>query len=128
AECHRDHDTLSHSAAQLMRVFVDTLVWIGNADLTEEFNGTGPCGAVRHVPVSLDRLHDLLPDAHYGIEGGHRVLEHHRDVATAIAAHGLLIEQRELCAVELDAAHRADLGPGREEFRERESGQRLAAT
>ena len=71
-------------------------------------------------------VHELVADAHHGVERVHRALEDHGDVAPAEAAQLLLALADEVLAAEEDAA--ADDAAGRaEDLHDRVRDGRLAA-
>ena len=54
--------------------------------------------AFRDVAMCTDHLGDLDADAIHGVERGHRVLEHHRDLLTAYVAQLVVFEPVEFTA------------------------------
>ena len=83
-----DHDALAHAAGKLMRILLQPALRIGDADQAEQARCARRCGrrAVR-AAMLLQRLGDLPPDGQHRIERGHRLLEHHADLAAADLAH-----------------------------------------
>ena len=61
--------------------------------------------------MRLETFRDLPPDGQHGVEGRHRLLEDHRDLAPAHTAHGFFVEREQVTALEEDAA--ADDAAGR---------------
>src|SRR5580765_7532277 len=74
----------------------------------------------------IGRLGDLAIDAEEGVQGGHRVLQDHRDLGPAHVAHLALAHLREVLPGKVDAPA-DDLGPRRQEADDREARRGLAA-
>ena len=82
-EGHRDHDALTHASGKLVRVEVDAFVGVVDADGFEGGEGAlAGCG-LGEIFVDEQRLHELVADPHVGIQGGHGILENHRDAFSA---------------------------------------------
>ena len=94
-ERHRDHHALAHAAGELVRIIVDPLLR-GSAILTRRSISMARSRAsLRLAPrCSAHGFGDLVADGQDRIERGHRLLEDHRDLVAADAAH-LLVAQRE---------------------------------
>ena len=86
-ERHGDHGALAHPAGELVRVFVDALAGRGDADPVQHLDGAlhVRCGRLIAL-VQLHRLRDLLADGVDRVQGGHRLLEDHRDLVAADGA------------------------------------------
>ena len=97
-EGHRDHDALSHSPRELVRVLVDASGRIRNAHLLEQVDGAGARDGARHALVRLDLLRDLPADRVDGRQGGHRILEDHRDLAAPDRSDLVLRQRHEIAA------------------------------
>ena len=83
AERDRDHHPLAHPAGELVRVGVDALAGIADADFVEELDGSfagRPRGRAR---CAGDRLGDLIADSVQRVQRRHRVLVDHPDTAAA---------------------------------------------
>ena len=82
-----DHHPLAHAARELVRILLEAPRRIGDADHVQQLDrapvGRRAVGAL----VLLQRLGDLPADGEHRIERGHRLLEHHADVAAADRAH-----------------------------------------
>ena len=81
----------------------------GDADHVEQVDGPLPRGPLRLVQPVLDRLGDLIADPDHRVEGVHRALEDHADLAPTVALHrplGLLheVDPKELYAPAADLA------------------------
>ena len=118
-EGHRDHDALLLSARHLVRVGVDALFGILDADFAEEVDcflaGFGFADAL----VEDDGLDDLCADGEDRVERGHRLLKDHADVAAADRLHVSLGEFHEIAAEERDSAG-LDAGVRRKKPHDRE--------
>jgi len=97
-ERHRDHDSLPHSARELVGVVADALAGIRDADLLEHLHGPAlyrsPLAPLRTV-CGLD-VDELRPDRERGVEARERVLEDHRELAAPQGTHLLLAQADEV--------------------------------
>ncbi len=66
-----------------MRIVLHPLFRIGDAHQLQKPDSLFPGLVLRRVVVETHCLHDLLADGHRGIQGSHRILEHHGDTAAA---------------------------------------------
>ena len=109
---HRQHHPLAHAARELVRIVVDPAGGVDEPDLLEQRDrsllGLGAADPL----VGADRLDDLAPDAVLRVQARQRVLEHHRDLGAAHAAHRLGPETEQVGAVEAHLA--GDRGVGEE--------------
>ncbi|SNS29438.1 hypothetical protein SAMN06893096_10396 [Geodermatophilus pulveris] len=121
----RDDDALAHAAGELVRVGPQPVLGLRDADQGEQLGGPGGGGLGRQVPVvDAQRLLDLLPDAVDRVEGGHRVLEDHRDALAADAGHLAVPLVEQLVAA---VAHRpGDPRRLRQQAHDGQAGHRLA--
>ena len=78
-----DH-ALAHTAGELMRVLVKTLLGVGDAHIPQVFQRLLFGGLALEALMQLHGLHDLVADGLQGIEAGHGVLHDHGDL---VAAH-----------------------------------------
>ena len=78
-ERHGDDHALLLPAAELVGVAPANSVWIGKADVLEQFYASGAGGVRAKVQVLLEHLFDLWTDPHRRIERGDGVLIDHRD-------------------------------------------------
>jgi hypothetical protein len=87
-----------------MRILRETALCVWNADGRQEtycllaglFRG--------HAEMDLEGFGELAADRQDGIEGGHRFLEDHRDLASSNVAHRLLINGEEVPSLKQDLA------------------------
>ena len=86
-QCHGDHGTLTHAAAEFERVLRKTLRRIADADLAQRFDGEIARLVSRQPAVQADGLHHLVSDRVDRREGSHRLLEDHGDLAAANGTH-----------------------------------------
>ena len=103
-ERHADDHALAHPAGQLVRVRAESTPL--DADQLEEIAGPGQRLALRHASVGAHHVEELVLDPHDGVEGVHRALEDHRDVAPAVAAKAVGAHCRDVLVLEQDAAAR----------------------
>ena len=80
---HRDHDALAHAAGELVRVGVDALARVRDADRGQQLDGPVPGCLPADLLVLADLLLDLPAHLVDGIQRGHRVLEDHADARAA---------------------------------------------
>ena len=119
-----DHDPLAHPARELVRIGAVLARRIGQPDTVQH---------VHHAPVRFPPVFDavtqqyaaqLFADRHVGVEGLHRVLEHHADPLRAQPVQLALGRAEQFVAVEDDAA--ADRGLRRQQAHDRERRLRLS--
>ena len=85
-----DGHALAHPARQLVRVFAEALLRLGDADRLQQGEGRLLRLLAVHLEVVDQRLGDLAADLHDRVERGHRVLEDHRHLRAPDRAHLLL--------------------------------------
>ena len=122
----RNHHALAHAAGQLVRVLVEPVRGVGNADECEQFDCARLGLGGTHVQVNEQRLHQLQPDRQYRVQRRHRLLEDHRDVAAAHLAHLLVVEFQQIAALEHDTALDDPRRVRRQQPHDREGGHGLA--
>ena len=127
-ERHRNHHALPHPPRQLMRVVVDALVGVGDADQAQHLDRACARGALGQMLMDDRRLGDLVADRKDGIQRRHRLLEDHRDLIAADRAELGRRQREQITSLELDQAAGQDM-PGRlrNEPENRERRDRLAA-
>ena len=104
---YRDHHPLSHAARQLVRIFVEPLLGIGQPYQLQHLQRPRPRGRPRNGPMQQDGLSDLIPDREHWVEARHRLLEDHADATAANLAELRLGQLREIDAAPL---------PGEQDF------------
>ncbi|MNT29676.1 hypothetical protein D3C72_1654290 [compost metagenome] len=108
-----------------MRIGMEAPLWLGNADLVEQFHGTGTGGRRGQRLVQPQRLHHLVADRVHGIERRHRLLEDHGDGVAAQRGHLPLGQRQQITSFQQDAA--TGLCRGRQQPQQGQRGGRLAA-
>ena len=108
-ERHRDHHALAHASGHLMRIVVDPLLGIGNADELEHLDRAGARRPARQPLMDDRRLRDLIPDGEDGVQGGHWLLENHGDLIAANGAQLGWSEREQIAALEFDQRARQDV-------------------
>ncbi len=143
-QCHRDHHALAHAARELVREAVEHVLRFGDAHQFEHAQRLGARGGTVLVLMDRDGLGDLVAGGEHGVQRGHRLLEDHRDVGAADAAHrgvgrARQVEHLAVAAAEGHAAvddpaaavfhqpHQRQRGHGLARARFADDGQRLAA-
>ena len=101
---HGDHDALALAARKLVRIGVEPLLRIADADLLEQGKRTGLGRAVGHALMQLQDFDDLVLDRVQRIERGHRLLEDHGDLVAAHLAQLLFAHGQQVGALEQDLA------------------------
>ena len=124
---HGDHDALFHPARELMRILVQPLLGVGDADGAQEFDRPlGPEPLARLPLMQPHRLADLGADGQHRIERGLRLLEDHRHPAAAHLAHLGFGQGQEFGSAELRRTGRDPPGR-RQQTHQRQRRHRLAA-
>jgi hypothetical protein len=141
---HRDHHALAHAARELVRKAVEHVLRFGDAHQFEHAQRLGARGGAVLGLMDRDGLGDLVARGEHGVQRRHRLLEDHRDVGAADAAHrgvgrARQIEHLAVAAAEGHAAvddaaaavfhqpHQRERGHGLARARLADDGQRLAA-
>jgi len=99
-----DHHALAHAAGELVRILPQPAFGIGDADEADEFDRAPVRRGAVGAAVLLQGFGDLAADGEHGIERGHRLLEHHADVAATDAAHFGLAQFAQVTPIEQDLA------------------------
>ena len=104
-ERHRDHHPLAHAARELVRVVVDALRGVRDPDRAQQLDRArrAPRPPTRRS-CCADRLGDLPADRVDRVQRRHRVLEDHRDLLAAHAAHLALRQRHQVAAAVVDRA------------------------
>ena len=121
----RDHDALALSAGKLVRIVVQPLTCIGNADPVQQFDRMGQRCPPVHGAVLAQRLGHLVADALQWIQCRHGLLEHHPQIIATQGAQCLFAGSYQLLPIEHDAAFCP--GVARQQAHQGQHGQRLAA-
>ena len=77
---HGDHDALPHAARELVRIVVQALGGVGDADLLEQLQRAPAQRAAVHLDVRALHVDHLSPDGERRVQARERVLEDHRDL------------------------------------------------
>ena len=121
---HCDHDPLSHTARQLMRILFHTLLGIVDIDEPQHFHSSVPGLLFISVCVEMDRFHELLSDRICRVKACHRVLEDDRDPVSPYFLQNLLACSYKFLAIQFDGAG-YDLTCCRQDLHDRISSDRL---
>ncbi len=97
---HGNHRALTHATGVLVRELIDASPRFGHADEVEQLDGSRSGRLLGDIAVGADGLDDLRTDGEHRVEGGHRVLEDHRDVVTAHRAHVSIRERQQVAPLE----------------------------
>ena len=84
---HSNHDTLAHTAGQLVRILFETAGSIVDTYQLQHLLCFLPCVLFADFIVCCDGFHDLVSHRVDGIEGGHGILEDHSAVSAAEVFH-----------------------------------------
>src|SRR5581483_3697804 len=101
---HGDHHALAHTAGELVRVVVDTLIGARDLDLLEDRDRLLARLLAGDVLMDQDRFLELPADRLDRVQRGHRVLEDHPDLRAADLPELRRAHAEHLLAVQL---HRA---------------------
>ena len=109
-----------------MGVGVEALFRVAQAHLAQQLQAALADLLLGHRAVHAQRLRQLPADAQARVQGGHRLLEDHGDVAAAQAADLLVVQVQQVLIVEQHPA--ADDAPGRagNQPQQRHGGDALA--
>jgi hypothetical protein len=97
---HGDHRALTHAAGQLVRVFVVSPRRLCDADSVQEIDAALVRLPPRQPKMKTNGLADLLSNREDRVEGGHRLLKDHADLAAADTANLFLRDAEEIPTVE----------------------------
>ena len=122
---HGDAYSLAHATGKLVRVLVEPRDRVRDADETEHVGGAALLFGVRRVEPVEDVDH-LGADGDDRIEGGHRVLENHRDLLAAQVAQFVIGHAQNVGTLERHGAA-VDDSVGGQEPQQRVDKRRLAA-
>ena len=125
-ERHGDHHPLALAAGKLVRIAVEPLFGVPQADLAQELQGLRPRPLAREALVQEQRLAHLPGDRVQRVQRGHRLLEDHGDAVAAHPAHDILARAHELLAVEADAPRGVRGRRIGQKLEQRKRGHRLA--
>ena len=101
---HGDHHALAHATGELVRVGLQALLRVGDADPVEHLLGPGQGGLLVQRLVDLDGLDQLLADLVERVQRAQRILEDHRHLLAAQLADAIVGRGDQLLAVEPDLA------------------------
>ena len=99
-----DHDALAQAAGELVGIGGEPFGRPRHPDELQHLDRPVGRLGLGHLLVDPHRLGNLAADCHRRVQGGHRVLEDHRDVVAAHVAHLLLRHLDELFAEQGHAA------------------------
>ena len=107
---HGDHDALPHAPREFMRVIVEALVGLRDADQLHQFEGPPARHFLRDLLVRADGLRNLRSDPEERVQARHRLLEDHGHARTVQAASLPGGQRPEILPPEADAATRNPAG------------------
>ena len=110
-----------------MRIVIDPVHRIGDADQVQQFDGPLYRRLMRHLQMPFQRLGELPADSEDWIQRGHRVLEHHRHLFAANVPHLAPFKRQQVAAVEDDLARLNFAGRAGDKTHNRENAHRFAA-
>ena len=103
-EAHGQHHALAHATRELMGERIHSAVGRGHAHAPQQIDRAAARRRRGEAAVRRHRLDELSRNAQDRVQGRHGVLEHHGDLATAHRANSLIVEMREVAALEQDRA------------------------
>ena len=123
-EGHGDHDALTHTARELVRVVVDDHLGARHTHTFQDLDGPFESFLRGELLVNAQRLAHLKADLHGRVQGCERILEDHADLRAAQLALLLQRTLRQVLSVQNDLAggDGASLG---EQTHEGQGGHRL---
>ena len=107
---HADEGALPHAAAQLVRVGPHDPLRIGEPHHPEDLQRAFAPRLRRTRRMGPDDVHELPSHLVHGVECGQRVLEHHRDLPAAQAAHLGVAQSQQVAAPESNRSVRDPSG------------------
>ncbi len=123
---HRDHDALPQAAGQLVRVVVQPLRRLRQADQVEHLGGPFECLGPARAAMQPDRLGHLVADRLGRVERGQRILEDHRDLVAPDLAQLGVGKADQFPVAQPDRAA-DDVPARRQQAHDRQARHRLAA-
>ncbi len=115
-----DHP-LAQSAAELVRILAQAFAGVADADLFQHGLGAGPGGLAVQLAVAAQHLGELVADAVGRIEGGHGLLEDHRQAIAAQVAHAPFTQRQQVVLAQRQPRRLAP-GLARQEIHQRQGG------
>ena len=103
-ESHSNHNTLAHTAGELMRILLHTALRIIDTDHLEHLDGIGLSLFLGLIRMDTDCFRNLISYRVDRIQRCHRILEDHRTVLSAEFLHLLLAIVRDVLTLEQDLA------------------------
>ena len=101
---HGDHHALPHTARKLIGILLQALFRFVDAHQREHLLSARLRLFTVAPRMNADRLHQLIADGVYGVQGRHRILEYDRNLIAADLAHFIIGKPHQLLPVEADAA------------------------
>ena len=87
-QCNGDDNSLSHTTGQLVWILVVTCLRIGDSNQGKKLNGSCLTVGFTHLlAVLFQHFLDLFSNLHSWIQGSHRILEDHGNLASAHLLH-----------------------------------------
>ena len=108
-QCRGDHHALEHAAGALVGIFVVDVLRVGQVHVGERLQRALAPLLFCQLRVHGQRLFHLRTDAHQRVHGGHRLLEHHADLAALQGAQLLTRAGQKILPVEQDLTPAGDL-------------------
>ena len=124
---HGNHNALAHTAGELVWIIVDDVFRLRDADKPQHFDGLFEHFCLAHLLMEAERFANLLSDGKDGVQAGHWLLENHRDVIAADAAHFALRLFHQVLTVVDDFAVDNFAGRRGNQAQDGQRGHRLAA-
>ncbi|MCX7363257.1 MAG: hypothetical protein NTV97_15570 [Alphaproteobacteria bacterium] len=103
-EAHGQHHALAHATGELVGKRIHRAVGRGHAHAPQQVDRAAARGLRGEAAVRRHRLDELSGNAQDRVQRRHGVLEHHGDLAAAHGANSLVVEKREVAALEQDRA------------------------
>ena len=95
-----DHRPLAHTAGKFVRIAIEPIPRVRDADLTQQGQRIFPRLTAVCRKMEAPAFRDLLPNGHHRIEMAGRVLENHTDFPPAHRRHLPFAEGQDIPAVE----------------------------
>jgi hypothetical protein len=119
---------LAHAAAEVMGVLPQSTFRLGYANHLKQFDGPRGGLVARQTEMGSHRFRELNPNTEQGVEGGHRLLEHHGDPAAPDLSNFFLADVPQVTLLEQDSAPGDPARWARHEAQDGKRAHGLAAT
>ena len=101
---HGDHDTLTHTAGELVRILLEHHLRVGNFHISQHLQGGLGSFLLAHTPMNPEGLTELPLHGENRVQAGHGLLKDHGDLVAPDVVHLLGADFGKILAVKGDGA------------------------